>query len=152
MNQKAFTLIELLVVVAIIGILAAVGTPIFQGFIEDAKCSATNRQFNQVRDVIQMELASCLSLGSWKSQQTYKLNKYKCNSGWSDYGYFGKMMGQHFHYDGWKNPHGAVALPKGSPYYAGITDRATLGWSGAGLYVATKSSPVGVIWITGSKH
>jgi len=37
MIKKSFTLIELLVVVAIIGILAAVGTPIFQGFIEESK-------------------------------------------------------------------------------------------------------------------
>jgi len=35
--KKGFTLIELLVVVAIIGILATVGTPIFQGFVENTK-------------------------------------------------------------------------------------------------------------------
>jgi prepilin-type N-terminal cleavage/methylation domain-containing protein len=35
--KKSFTLIELLVVVAIIGILAAVGAPIFQSFMQDSK-------------------------------------------------------------------------------------------------------------------
>ncbi len=37
MTKKSFTLIELLVVVAIIGVLAAVGIPVYQGFIEDSK-------------------------------------------------------------------------------------------------------------------
>ena len=39
MTKKGFTLIELLVVVAIIGILATVGTPIFQGFMQDTEDS-----------------------------------------------------------------------------------------------------------------
>ena len=40
-NNKGITLIELLVVVAIIGILAAVGTVAYQGYIEGANKSAT---------------------------------------------------------------------------------------------------------------
>ena len=35
--SKGFTLVELLVVIAIIGILAAVGVPMYQGYISDVK-------------------------------------------------------------------------------------------------------------------
>ena len=39
--KKAFTLIELLIVVAIIGILAGVGIPMYNGYMTKAKISAT---------------------------------------------------------------------------------------------------------------
>ena len=35
--DKGFTLVELLVVIAIIGILAAVGIPMYQGYVTDVK-------------------------------------------------------------------------------------------------------------------
>ena len=41
MKRNGFTLIELLVVVAIIGILAAVGTVAYQGYTKAAKISVT---------------------------------------------------------------------------------------------------------------
>jgi prepilin-type N-terminal cleavage/methylation domain-containing protein len=59
MIKKAFTLIELLVVVAIIGILAAVGTPIFQGFIEDAKEAQVKQVCSNVRSDIESALFYC---------------------------------------------------------------------------------------------
>ena len=57
--KKSFTLIELLVVVAIIGILAAVGTPIFQGFILDAKIAATQENHIRIRDFITTSFVKC---------------------------------------------------------------------------------------------
>jgi len=59
MIKKSFTLIELLVVVAIIGILAAVGTPIFQGFLLDAKINATRANHNIVKNFITASFAKC---------------------------------------------------------------------------------------------
>jgi len=53
-TSKAFTLIELLVVVAIIGILAAVGTPIFQGFLEDSKKSASQQCHDDFANLVQI--------------------------------------------------------------------------------------------------
>ena len=46
--KKAFTLIELLVVVAIIGILAAVGIPTYNGYIEEGKI---NKAENNLRSI-----------------------------------------------------------------------------------------------------
>ena len=43
-----FTLIELLIVVAIIGILAAVGIPMYNGFIQDSKESAAQNNLRAI--------------------------------------------------------------------------------------------------------
>ena len=48
MNPKGFTLIELLVVVAIIGILAAVGTVAYNGYTRVSKISATKSNHQTV--------------------------------------------------------------------------------------------------------
>jgi type IV pilus assembly protein PilA len=58
-KSRAFTLIELLVVVAIIGILAAVGTPIFQGFLLDAKINSSRENHIRMRDYISASFAKC---------------------------------------------------------------------------------------------
>jgi len=58
-NNKGFTLIELLVVVAIIGILAAVGTVAYQGYIEGANKSATKSNHASAVKYIAAELAKC---------------------------------------------------------------------------------------------
>ena len=58
-NNKGFTLIELLVVVAIIGILAAVGTVAYQGYTSGAKKNATKSNHASVVKYIAAELAKC---------------------------------------------------------------------------------------------
>ena len=58
MIKKAFTSIELLVVVAIIGILAAVGTPIYQGFLKDSKEAQVKQVCANVRTDIESALVN----------------------------------------------------------------------------------------------
>ena len=58
-NNKGFTLIELLVVVAIIGILAAVGTVAYQGYTEGAKKSTAKSNHASVVKYIVAEDAKC---------------------------------------------------------------------------------------------
>ena len=58
-NNKGFTLIELLVVVAIIGILAAVGTVAYTGYTSSAKKNATKSNHASVVKYVASELQNC---------------------------------------------------------------------------------------------
>ena len=58
-KEKGFTLIELLVVVAIIGILAAVGTVAYNGYTEGAKKSSSKANHASVVKYIVAEDAKC---------------------------------------------------------------------------------------------
>ena len=58
-NDKGFTLIELLVVVAIIGILAAVGTVAYNGYTTAAKNAAIKAQFKMIVKYFGAELQKC---------------------------------------------------------------------------------------------
>ena len=62
MKRNGFTLIELLVVVAIIGILAAVGTVAYNGYTKAAKSSAAKANFRLVFNYMATESQKC-SLG-----------------------------------------------------------------------------------------
>jgi type IV pilus assembly protein PilA len=58
-KQKGFTLIELLVVIGIIGILAAVGIPAYQGFQQKAKYNAAKTNFSNAKSFIAAEISKC---------------------------------------------------------------------------------------------
>ena len=79
--MKGFTLIELLIVVAIIGVLAAVGIPMYNGYVLQAKINTTMVKHKAV------------------------VNFYTCSSGPRDYDYFARMMAEDFYQKDWKNPH-----------------------------------------------
>jgi len=57
--SAGFTLVELLVVIAIIGILAAVGVPMYQGYQENARVEASKANFTRLKSFIAAEITKC---------------------------------------------------------------------------------------------
>ena len=57
--KKSFTLIELLIVVAIIGILAGVGIPMYNGYMEKAKINASQANLDNLSTYLQVEVYKC---------------------------------------------------------------------------------------------
>ena len=58
-KNSAFTLIELLIVVAIIGILAGVGIPMYNGYMEKAKINASQANLDNLSSYLQAEVYKC---------------------------------------------------------------------------------------------
>ena len=62
-KKKAFTLIELLIVVAIIGILAGVGVPMYNGYMATAKVQSATTNHKNIKSFVAATLTKC-STGS----------------------------------------------------------------------------------------
>ena len=59
-GERGFTLIELLIVILIVGILAAVGAPLYLGYIKDAKTAEAKAQAGSLWTAVQSQgVANC---------------------------------------------------------------------------------------------
>ena len=113
-KKKAFTLIELLIVVAIIGILAGVGVPMYNGYMATAKVNSASTNHANVKSFVSATLTKC-SAGS--QFVTLGSTKRYCNqnaSAWASYfrTYFASIN---------KNPYGGsyVVTTTSSPILGG---------------------------------
>lgn len=59
--KKSFTLIELLIVVAIIGILAGVGIPMYNGYMITAKIESAKTNHTNVKSFVAASITKCSS-------------------------------------------------------------------------------------------
>ena len=103
--KKGFTLIELLIVVAIIGILAGVGIPMYNGYMTNAKIKATTSNHKNIVNFISANLTNCAAgtssivLKSNKREPTKDVS-LSCNSGTF---YFAQNFVTHFNNTGIKD-------------------------------------------------
>ena len=105
-KRSAFTLIELLIVVAILGILAAVGIPMYQGYQDSAKYNATRANFNNASSFIAAEVTKCGISRTMSLKQTPNAGATPYTTCQEDSSAtIITTFTEHFGFDGWRNPY-----------------------------------------------
>ena len=126
-KKKAFTLIELLIVVAIIGILAGVGVPMYNGYMASAKIQSSATNHKNVKSFVAASLTKCSTGASTVTLGTTARSCSASVASWASYfkAYFTTIN---------KNPYGGnVTTTSSSPIKGG----SYIGYSGNAIIIRT---------------
>ena len=104
--KKGFTLIELLIVVAIIGTLAGVGIPMYNGYVANAKYNSTLANFDIVGENANLLAFECARNGKItvlaNDGKNGTLKSFVCKN--ENTNSISHLIRDHYHYQGFKNP------------------------------------------------
>jgi prepilin-type N-terminal cleavage/methylation domain-containing protein len=114
--KKAFTLIELLIVVAIIGILAGVGIPMYNGYMAESKKVVVKQNCQTVVKWIQMDAMKC-KLNGGDAFRQFNDNggghSYPCSQTDDNGPFYEGRLQTHIGSKNWTgNPYGNIAEDK----------------------------------------
>ena len=135
--KKGFTLIELLIVVAIIGILAGVGIPMYNGYMADAKINASTENHSRAKNMVAAYFVKC-SMGTatiaLKTNSKTTFTDVACNSSMNS---FSTYWVAHFNNDGWLNPYNKAGTLAGKANAAPSLGGMNIWYSGSNLTMKT---------------